>query len=278
MSLAPSAAESRKGARRMADVPAPVRQRLEAGDCETVNLMEWLVADMGALARVVATSVRSDQLASALRAAADEMAGAGVTTRLRLAGYAIASSVSLDSEDFRTLAAHRSDLVRQWACYAVSESRVTIGWEERLERTVAFAADSNMSVREAAWMAFRPHVALNLGKALTALEGLAQASDENVRRFAVEIARPRSVWGAHIERLKKDPQAGLPILEAVRADDSRYVRLAAGNWLNDASKTRPDWVRQVCARWSKAGDPRTDMIVRRGLRSLIREKGNPSLL
>jgi 3-methyladenine DNA glycosylase AlkC len=278
MSLAVSATESRRGARRMSEVPSPVLARLEAGDCETVNLMEWLATDMGVLARVVAASVSSRALADALRAAAAEMAGSGVTTRLRLAGGAIASATPLDSDDFRVLATHQSDLVRQWACYAVSDPRLALQPAERLARTLEFAGDRNMSVREAAWMAYRPHIVADIEDAISRLATLASHENENLRRFAVEITRPRSVWGAHIERLKRDPKLGLPILEPVRQDSSRYVRLAVGNWLNDASKSRSDWVRELCDRWSADPSPHVDMIIRRGMRTLSREKGNPLAL
>ena len=41
----------RKGARRIAEVPAEVLAAISVGAAETVNLMEWLAADMSMLAR-----------------------------------------------------------------------------------------------------------------------------------------------------------------------------------------------------------------------------------
>jgi 3-methyladenine DNA glycosylase AlkC len=41
------------------------------------------------------------------------------------------------------------------------------------------------------------------------------------------------------------------------------------NWLNDAAKTQPAWVKAVCARWSSGrAAPATQYIVRRALRSI----------
>ena len=91
-------------------------------------------------------------------------------------------------------------------------------------------------------MAFRPHLAQSLDAGLELLEPLSQCENANVRRFAVEVTRPRSVWGAHLDQLKWQPGQAMGLLESTRADPSRYVRLAVGNWLNDASKTRPEWV------------------------------------
>lgn len=254
----------------MRDVPAHVLADLSAGVTETVNLMEWLATDMSALARTVASESISVDLSQALLVAANLMEGQGVTERLRKAGSAIARALpELSGTEFEQLAAHRSDLVRQWACYAVNDPETGRDLRARLADTLRFASDRNMSVRETAWMAFRPHLAQNLSCGLESLEPLSRSNDAYVRRFAIEVTRPRSVWGAHLKQLKREPERAGDLLENTRADASRYVKCAVGNWLNDASKSRPDWVSTICARWSKERDPHTDFIVRRGLRSMV---------
>ena len=249
---------------------------MAAGELETVNLMEWLATDMAALARQVSAVAQSKRLRGALAEAANLMTDRGITARLAIAGRAILRAVpDLDSPEFRALACHRSDIVRQWACYAANDGRVGRSFAERLALTLPFAVDSNMSVREAAWMAFRPHIIVRVEEALPQLEPLSRDSDPRTRRFAVEVTRPRSVWGSHIPQLKRNPGIALPLLENVRDDGAKYVQLSVGNWLNDASRSRPDWVAELCRVWSCNGGLGTERIVKRGLRTLraARDRG-----
>ncbi len=159
-------------------------------------------------------------------------------------------------------------MVRAWAAFMVAAD-ASLSLAERLAEARRFAADRSVAVRECAWDSFRPYLAADLDQAFALLRPWVDDADENVRRCAVEATRPRGVWTAHIEELKRDPEPGLVLLEPVRSVPSRYVARAVANWLNDASKTRPDWTSAVCERWL-AESPTSDTawIVEHALRTL----------
>ncbi len=262
----------RRRIRRLTEVSADIRKLLASGTVETASWTEWMATDMPALAHSTATAISNPAVKSALIAAAGKAKGRGILARLAIFGAEVSAVVAdLADSSFLEISAHPSDVVRQWAVYAVNHRDRSLTLAQRLARTLPFASDHHMSVRECAWMAFRPHLITDLSEGLRLLEPISRSEEPNLRRFSIEVTRPRSVWGAHIAALKDDPGKAIALLDNVYQDSSRYVRLSAGNWLNDASKTRPDWVREVCSRWSKNADKHTDAIIRRGLRTLERD-------
>lgn len=101
----------------------------------------------------------------------------------------------------------------------------------------------------------------------------AEHPNEHVRRLASEGLRPRLPWGQDVTWLKKDPTVTLPVLEKLKNDPSEYVRRSVANHLNDISKSHPDWLLQVAARW-KGNSPATDALLKHALRGLLKQ-GRP---
>ncbi len=261
---------TRKGARRMSEIPPAILRALNEGREETRTLVEWLAIDPGTLLRHVLKDIGLGREAARLGLAFGPHRGAGVSHRTRVVGRILHEGLPAERRRaaFRGLSAHPSDMARAWAAYMVgADERLPLG--KRLALARPFAADPHMAVRECAWDSFRPHLARDLPKGLRLLRPWVRHRDPNVRRCAVEATRPRGVWTEHLQPLKDDPEPGRPLLEPLRSDPSDYVRRSVANWLNDASKSRPAWVRAVCRRWKKESrTPETLWIVRRALRTV----------
>ncbi|WP_256107910.1 DNA alkylation repair protein [Streptomyces sp. ODS05-4] len=239
---------------------ARVLEGLNQGVRQAATLAEALAVDFGILLSRVAPE--------AARGRDDRLPG-GITRRM-----AQTARLLLEHRGpgvFHQLAAHPSDTVRGWAAYVLAATP-DLDLALRFDRIRPLAEDPHFTVREWAWLALREHVAADLGPATELLTPWSREPSPSLRRFAVEITRPRGVWARHIRELTDHPERGLPVIDPLRADTSRYVQDSVANWLNDAAKTRPEWVRDTCARWLAAHPDSADTrrICRRAQRSLPR--------
>lgn len=159
---------------------------------------------------------------------------------------------------------HPSDTVRGWCAFIIGSRKNNL--KQKLTDIKPFANDPHFGVREWAWMAVREDIAAELKKGIKILLPWTKDKSHFVRRFASEAIRPRGVWASHINELKENPELGLPILEALKNDSEKYVQDSVANWLNDAAKSQPDWVKEVCDQWRKEGT--NPYLIKRALRSL----------
>jgi 3-methyladenine DNA glycosylase AlkC len=267
----PESILQRKGSSTTSGVPAEVLKLLNAGHIETVNLSEWLVVDQLKLAEVIFQPLGWSKLIPAVKKALASLDKPTAPKRCAAVAQVLTAHFSAKADLLQaaqTLAMQRADIVRNWACLMVG-THPDFSLAEKLHFQRPLAADANMGVREMAWIGLRQHLIAELPLALQSLQPWALDADECVRRFASEATRPRGVWCAHSTVLKQQPELGLPLLEPLKSDPAKYVRDSVGNWLNDAAKTQPDWVRQVCKRWQKVSATKeTAYIIKRALRSL----------
>jgi len=239
--------------------------QINTGMLESANLAEILRVDFAALLRAAVP-----QIGAAAIAAMHAQKGLGILKRMVFAGELIQRNVG--NAAFAALQQHRSDTVRGWACFMLGAQAVQSGMplDACLQRIRPFADDAHFGVREWAWLAIRPHLAAQLDAAIAQLAAWTADVSPRMRRFASEALRPRGVWCRHIDALKHAPEQALPILQPLRGDSAVYVQDSVANWLNDAAKTRPDWVRQLCHQWREEApdNPHTRRIAKRAMRSI----------
>ncbi len=250
---------TRKGASKTADIPADVLVALNKGTMQSATLVEGLAIDFASLL---------SHAYPALEGQAHELIDnkQGITKRMVTVGQLLFDANGLSSLD--ELQQHESDTVRGWGAYVIGAAP-TLTLKKRLSLISQFADDSHFGVREWAWLALRPYLVENPTDAIALLTPWVKKRSPYLRRFAVEAIRPRGVWCSHIALLKTSPELAMPLLEPLKNDPERYVQDSVANWLNDASKTQPQWVIDTCQRFTlKSDTAATAYITKRAQRSL----------
>jgi len=263
----------RKGTRSTKDIPASILEQLNKGEIETANLVEWLAVNQIMLLENVLEEFDRIEYLKPILEDIQNLKKHTVNTINEAIGTGILKQEILnkDKEIFSIISNHKSDLVRCWSAYVIGKN-TALSIEEILEQIQLLAADKHFGVREISWLAVRSCILNNLDKSLEILLKWTSNKDENIRRFATEATRPRGVWCEHIDVLKKQPELGLKILESLKSDSSKYVQDSVGNWLNDASKTRPNFVKDLCKKWQiESQTKETAYIIKKALRTIEKE-------
>jgi len=232
-------------------------ERLSLGEAETANLAEFLSLDFSLLMHRLIGG-----------AAVEPVEKLGVLAKMQFFSHQLLEFGGVDY--LLSLGSHTSDTVRGLAAFGLAEHHAAASAGAVLDMVRPFAADNHWAVREWAWMAVRPLLVKNLQLSIDLLAKWTSEADVNIRRFAVEALRPRGVWCKHISALRENPALGLPLLEPMRQEREKYAQGSVANWLNDAAKDKPDWVRSLCQRWQEevTDNPATTRIIKRALRSL----------
>lgn len=260
----------RKGSRSTKDIPVDILEKLNKGEIETANLVEWLAIDQKLLLKNVLQQTNRFKYFEPIITNINALKKQTVNTINESIGTSLFRLAKLENDNdlFTILSTHKSDLVRCWATYTIGKNE-ELSISKILNQIQPFSADKHFGVREICWLAVRPTIAKNLTESLAILSQWTKHSDENIRRFASEATRPRGVWCEHIEVLKQNPKLGLVILENLKSDSTKYVQDSVGNWLNDASKTNPEFVVEICKRWKEISPTKeTTYIIKKALRTI----------
>jgi 3-methyladenine DNA glycosylase AlkC len=260
----------RKGSRSTKDIPADIMQSLNKGEIETANLVEWLAVDQQLLLNNLLKQTGREKYLPAILADIKSLQKQTVNTINEAIGKGLLKQAvqHKDKEIINVMANHTSDCVRCWACYTIGKN-TALSPKQMFVQIKPFAADTHFGVREISWLAVRQTIANHLTESLKILTNWATDPNENIRRFASEATRPRGVWCEHIETLKQNPELGLTILNTLKNDKVKYVQDSVGNLLNDASKTQPKFVTDLCKQWSMVSKTKeTAYVIKKALRTI----------
>lgn len=256
----------RKGPRSLKDLNPEVLEYLNAGKVETKNLMEWLAVDQLSLLKLVLSDLGKQEWFPMFEVAVNAQKKPTANSNTRVIGETFAQMTN-DVSVYSHLKEHESDIVRCWSCWGESLHHDDI--KELLTVMKVYASDRHFGVREVVIFATKDRMIENLELSIKIVTSWVSDSDENIRRFAVEALRPIGVWTKKIIKFQEEPELGLPLLEPLKSDASKYVRDSVGNWLNDASKSQPAWVKNLCNHWEKDSQTKeTAYIIKKAMRTI----------
>ncbi|MGE0067885.1 MAG: DNA alkylation repair protein [Solirubrobacterales bacterium] len=172
----------------------------------------------------------------------------------------------------------RDPALSGWMIWPLSEAiaeRAADSEGEDFETGLALLAE--LTGRLTCEFALRRFLNADLDRTLATVLTWTAHRDEHVRRLASEGTRPRLPWAKRVPALTARPAATLPILEALHRDGSEYVRRSVANHLNDVSRLDPALALATAAAWLREEDPQSTRLVKRALRTLVKEADQGAL-
>ncbi|MHB9856171.1 DNA alkylation repair protein [Streptomyces krungchingensis] len=160
-----------------------------------------------------------------------------------------------------------------WMIWPVTEAVAAVASAKRdgtaFEDALGLLAD--LTPRLTAEFAVRRLLNADLDRALAVIGTWTKHPDDHVRRLASEGTRPRLPWAVRVPEILARPEATLAILNALYRDPSEYVRRSVANHVNDISHAQVDLAVDTVRQWSAAPDAHTPRLVRRALRTAVKQ-------
>lgn len=141
---------------------------------------------------------------------------------------------------------------------------------------IALPTLAKLTQHSTAEFAIRPFILRDPSAAMKQMRKWADDDNHHIRRLSSEGCRPRLPWACALPVFKRDPAPILPILEALKKDDSDYVRKSVANNINDISKDNPHIALNIAKKWH-GKHAHTDWIVKHACRTLLK-KGHDQAL
>jgi len=155
-----------------------------------------------------------------------------------------------------------------WAVMPMSDY---VGLYGRNHFDLAMSVQKEMTRRSSSEFGIRYLILDDPQRALATLATWTDDPDHHVRRLVSEGSRPRLPWGMRLPVFVADPSPLLPLLEALKDDESEYVRRSVANNLNDIAKDHAGVVARVAREWLRDANDKRKKLVKHACRSLIKQ-------
>ncbi len=99
----------------------------------------------------------------------------------------------------------------------------------------------------------------------------------HIRRWVSEGSRPLLPWGMKLDNILQQPHLTAPLLEALKDDDSQYVRRSVANHLNDFSRTQSQFLVDLAKNWWDEANTTRTQLIKHACRTLIKQ-GNKEIM
>lgn len=140
----------------------------------------------------------------------------------------------------------------------------------------ALPALARLTQHSTSEFAVRPFILRDPLTTMKQMRKWADHENHHIRRLASEGCRPRLPWAGALPIFKRDPAPILPVLEALKTDDSDYVRKSVANNINDISKDNPETALKLVKRW-RGSHKHTDWIIKHACRTLLKKGDSQAL-
>ena len=171
-------------------------------------------------------------------------------------------------------ASEYAHLLSDWAIMPMADYVAVCG---QADFSLAMQLLCELTQRFTAEFAIRHFIIAQQEQSLKYLQSCVMHSSKHVRRLVSEGTRPRLPWGIQLKAFINDPTPILPLLEALKDDESEYVRRSVANNLNDIAKDHPQLVVKLCKRWLNNASDQRVRLIRHACRTLFK-KGMPEAL
>lgn len=131
---------------------------------------------------------------------------------------------------------------------------------------ISMQAQYELTKRNTSEFSIRPFLIHEQKRTLSTLKKWLNDPDPHVRRLCSEGTRPRLPWAPRIPEFLKNPKPVLPILEALKDDQSLYVRRSVANHFGDIAKDHPELVYEIFEKWLSNPSKETKWLIRHALR------------